>query len=92
LSPRQKAHRKLQDIPKRFGYSIHGKKIHKVMIKVFLMRFPHGTDLCGGKMSSHKLITKASVVDFNTAVQEWIKLEHYEGVKAYLDKVVQEIL
>jgi hypothetical protein len=61
------------------------------MIDVFSSRFPNGTDLCGGKMSTHKCITKISVTDFNTAVQEWIQLEHYNGVKPHLDKVMHEL-
>jgi hypothetical protein len=86
LIPLQQALKNIQMITKRFGYSISGKQIRKTMMNVFLTRFPNGTDLCGGQMSSKNNIKKASVSNLNDATQEWIRREGYSCVQTYFDQ------
>jgi hypothetical protein len=89
FTPVQLALKDLQDIAKRFGYSISGKKIKKVMADVFLSRFPNGTDMCDGKMSSMYNVKNMSAVSLNRVIQEWIVLDGMEGMKQYFDQVVR---
>jgi hypothetical protein len=88
LSPLQIALQSLQDTFKKFGYAISKKKVKNRMIEAILKRFPNGTDLCNGKLSSSKAIKHASVQLIKDAVQEWANLEGDENIKSYVDQII----
>jgi ABC-type microcin C transport system duplicated ATPase subunit YejF len=46
----------LQELAKIFGFNLSGKEVKRIMIEVFLVRFPNGTTLLNDKMSSAKKI------------------------------------
>lgn len=90
-TPLQLALKDLQNLANRFGYSISRKKIKKILTDVFLKRFPNGTDIGDGKMSSMDKVKKASVITLNCAFKEWVKLDGFECVKQYLDQVMRDL-
>jgi hypothetical protein len=82
--------RELQNVAIRLNHPLSGKCIKHVMTEVFLTRFPNGTDLYGGNLSSRKRIYKTSACELDCAFKEWIKLETFEGIKKYFQHVIHK--
>jgi hypothetical protein len=61
LTSIQKALKDLQEGAKRCIHLISGKLIKNIMTKVFLARFPQGTDLYVGHVSYSNQLKKASI-------------------------------
>jgi hypothetical protein len=85
LTPLQNTLKELQALAKSFGFKCSGKEIKKIMIEVFLVRFPNGTTLLKDKMTSTKKIKNSTVADLNDAMKEWIRLDGYDKVKEYFE-------
>lgn len=88
LSLTKKAARKnLKKLPLKFNYPIPPKEVKQFMIEVFLKRFPNGSDLYQGKLSSKKGIKNSSTIELAIAFEEWEKQEGYETIRRYFDLV-----
>jgi methyl coenzyme M reductase subunit D len=88
LTSRQIALRNLQKIGQKCNYQITGNNITSVMRQLLLARFPNGTDLLDGKISSMDKIKKVTVIELESAIQEWSNVEGIEQIQKYFAQVI----
>jgi hypothetical protein len=86
LSSKQQLHFILQNC----GIKINLDETPRLMKEIFLHKFPTGTNMMNGLLSSSKKIKAASISKLNEGAKKWIEIEGIQTVSQEILKFVQQ--